>query len=77
MDSVIEISDILKRRRSNLGKTAIRTLSEAETLLKKDSLSDDDLAWLEENILTYLCHPKCLYDFCPLERLDGETDQAS
>lgn len=76
LESVIEVSDILKQRRPDLETSLLRTLSEAEAILRKDSLSDDDLAWLKKEILTYLCHFKCLYDFCPLERLDGETDQA-
>ncbi len=47
---------------------------DAQVLLSKGDLSDDDLEWID-NAIGYLCHFKCLYDFCPLEFLDGETDQ--
>ena len=43
-------------------------------VLIKDDLSSDDLKWIYEAI-GYFCHFKCLYDFCPLELLDGETEQ--
>jgi len=42
--------------------------------LSKDNLSNDDLDQIDKAI-GYLCHFKCLYDFCPLKPLEGETEQ--
>ena len=75
MESVLEVSAILKQKRPDLN-TSLTILLKAETLLTKENLSDDDLIWIDEEIVQYLCHFKCLYDFCPLEQLNGETDQA-
>ncbi len=73
LESVLEVSNILKQRRPDLN-TSITILTDAQTLLSKGSLSDDDLEWID-NAIGYLCHFKCLYDFCPLDLLDEETDQ--
>lgn len=75
LESVLEVTSILKQGRPDLS-AVLAILFRAETLLKKESLTDDDLAWIDENIVRYLCHVKCLYDLCPLERLNGETDRA-
>ncbi len=75
LESVLEVSNILKQRRPDLNTSTIPILTDVQTLLNKGSLSDDDLEWIDKAI-GYLCHFKCLYDFCPLEPLDGETDQA-
>ncbi len=74
LESVLEVSNILKQRRPDLNTSTIPILTDVQTLLGKSSLSDDDLEWIDKAI-GYLCHFKCLYDFCPLELLDGETDQ--
>ena len=73
LESVLEVSNILKQRRPDLD-ISINQLAEVQALLNKDSLSSDDLEWIDKAI-GYLCHFKCLYDFCPLELLEGETDQ--
>ena len=75
LESVLEVTSILKQGRPDLS-AVLAILFRAETLLKKESLTDDDLTWIDENIVHYLCHFKCLYDFCPLERLNEESDQA-
>jgi len=75
LESVLEVSNILKERRPDLNTSTIPILTDAEALLTKGALSNEDLEWLEKAV-GYLCHFKCLYDFCPLEPLDGETDQA-
>ena len=73
LESVLEVSNILKQQRPDLD-ISINKLAEVQALLNKDSLSSDDLEWIDKAI-GYLCHFKCLYDFCPLELLEGETDQ--
>lgn len=74
LESVLEVLTILKERRPDL-ENLITILTNAEVLLRKDNLSDTDLAWIDEKIIHYVCHPKCLYDFCPLVQLEGETGQ--
>ncbi len=74
LESVLEVSNILKQRHPDLNTSTIPILTDVQTLLSKSSLSDDDLEWIDKAI-GYLCHFKCLYDFCPLELLDEETDQ--
>ncbi len=74
LESVVTVSNILKQRRPDLNTSAIPILLDAQVLLSKGDLSDDDLEWIDKAI-GYLCHFKCLYDFCPLEFLDGETNQ--
>ncbi len=74
LESVVTVSNILKQRRPDLNISTIPILMDAQVLLSKGDLSDDDLEWIDKAI-GYLCHFKCLYDFCPLEFLDGETDQ--
>ncbi len=74
LESVLEVSNILKQRRPDLNTSIIPILTGAQALLSKGSLSDDDLEWIDEAI-GYLCHFKCLYDFCPLDLLDEETEQ--
>ncbi len=74
LESVVTVSNILKQRRPDLNTSTIPILMDAQVLLSKGDLSDDDLEWIDKAI-GYLCHFKCLYDFCPLEFLDGETDQ--
>ncbi len=74
MESVLEVTDILERRRPDLKTSTIPMLTDARARLTQDELSEEDLEWLDQAI-GYLCHFKCLYDFCPLERLDGESDQ--
>ena len=73
LESALEVSNILKQRRPDLD-ISINQLAEVRALLNKDILSSDDLEWIDKAI-GYLCHFKCLYDFCPLELLEGETDQ--
>lgn len=75
LESVLEVSDILKQRRPDLNGSTLPLLAEVQSLLVKDGLSGGDLERIEK-IVGYLCHFKCLYDFCPLEPLDGEPDQA-
>jgi len=75
LGSVLEVSGILTQRRPDLNASIIPLLTETQALLTKDDLSDDDLERIDK-IIGYLCHFKCLYDFCPLELLEGETDQA-
>lgn len=75
LESVLEVSTILKARRPDLKTSTIPILTEAEVRLTKDALSEEDLHWIEKAV-GYLCHFKCLYDFCPLEPLDGESEQA-
>ena len=74
LESVIEVSNILKQRRPDL-TGMISILTDAQILLAKDDLSYHDMEWIDKKIVGYLCHFKCLYDFCPLESSDGETDQ--
>lgn len=74
LESVLEVSNILKQRRPDLNTSTIPQLAEVQALLTKDYLSSHDLEWIDKAI-GYLCHFKCLYDFCPLELLEGETDQ--
>ena len=73
LKSVLEVSDILKQQRPDL-KMTISQLAEVQAVLLKSTLSTADLEWIDKTI-RYLCHFKCLYDFCPLERLDWETEQ--
>ena len=73
LESVLEVSNILKQRRPDLN-ISITQLAEIQALLNKDNLSSDDLEWIDKAI-GYLCHFKSLYDFCPLDLLEGETDQ--
>jgi len=73
LESVLEVSNILKQRRPDLN-TSIFQLAEIQTLLTKDNLLSDDLERIAK-MIGYLCHFKCLYDFCPLELLEGETEQ--
>ena len=73
LKTVLEVSSILKQQRPDLD-IIIRQLAEVQTVLTKDDLSSDDLKWIYEAI-GYFRHFKCLYDFCPLELLDGETEQ--
>ena len=75
LESVLEILAILQEQRPDLQNNLIAILLNAERLLQKDSLSEADLMWIDKEIIHYLCHPKCLYDFCPLVQLAGETDQ--
>lgn len=72
--SVLEVFEILKQRRPDLDTSIIPRLAEIQALLFKDNLLSDDLDWIY-NEIGYLCHFKCLYDFCPLELLEGEKDQ--
>jgi len=74
LESVIKVSNILKQQRPDLNTSTIPILIDTQALLSKDNLSDYDLECIDKAI-GYLCHFKCLYDFCPLELLDGETDQ--
>ena len=74
LERVLEVSDILRERRPDLD-SIIEILDQAEIRLCGDHLSEKDAAWIDKMVLQYLCHFKCLYDFCPLERLDGETEQ--
>ena len=74
LESVLEVSDILKQRRPDLNTSTILQLAEVQALLTKDNLSTDDLERIDK-MIGYLCHFKCLYDFCPLELLEGETEQ--
>ncbi len=74
LESVVTVSNILKQRRPDLNASTIPILMDAQVLLSKGDLSDEDLERIDKAI-GYLCHFKCLYDFCPLEFLDGETDQ--
>ncbi len=74
LESVVTVSNILKQRRPDLSTSTIPILMDAQVLLSKGDLSDEDLERIDKAI-GYLCHFKCLYDFCPLEFLDGETDQ--
>ena len=73
LESVSEILNILKQQCPDMSVN-ITLLEEVQVLLTKDNLSSDDSGWLHKTI-GYLCHFKCLYDFCPLKLLDGETDQ--
>lgn len=73
LKSVLEVSNILKRQRPDLNIT-IRQLAEVQATLTKDNLSNVDLEGIDKTI-GYLCHFKCLYDLCPLEFLEEETDQ--
>ncbi len=75
LESVLEVLNILKQRRPDLKTNTIPILIDAQALLTKDNLSDNDLEWIDKEIIGYLCHFKCLYDFCPLELSDGETEQ--
>lgn len=50
LESVIEVSDILRERRPDLETSLLRTLSEVEAILRKNILSDDDLSWLKRDI---------------------------
>ena len=72
-ESVLEVLSILKKRRPDLNIN-ITQLTEVQVLLSKDNLSSDDLDRIDK-MIGYLCHFKCLYDFCPLEPLEGETEQ--
>lgn len=74
LESVLEVSDILKQRRPDLNTSTILKLEKIQSLLGRDILSSDDLDWIH-NEMGYLCHFKCLYDFCPLELLEKEKDQ--
>ena len=74
LESVLEVSSILKQRRPDLNTSMISQLTAVQALLTKDNLSNDDLEQIDK-VIRYLCHFKCLYDFCPLELLDGETEQ--
>ena len=73
LESVSEVSNILKQRCPDMN-VSITQLEAVQALLTKDSLSGDDVDWIDKAI-GYLCHFKCLYDFCPLELLEGETEQ--
>lgn len=73
-ESVSEVLDILRRQRPDLHTSIFSQLAEMQELLTRDPLSDDNLKWIHKTI-GYLCHFKCLYDFCPLELSEGETDQ--
>lgn len=74
LESVSEVSNILKKRRPDMDVN-ITLLEEVEALLTKGNLTSGDLERIDKTI-GYLCHFKCLYDFCPLELLEGETEQA-
>ena len=73
LESVLEVLNILKKRRPDLNIN-IAQLTEVQALLSKDNLSSDDLARIDK-MIGYLCHFKCLYDICLLEPLEGETEQ--
>ena len=75
LDSVLKVSNILKQRRPDLNTSIIPMLDKCQALLTKDNLSSNDLKWLDDVICGHLCHFKCLYDFCPLKPLDGESEQ--
>ena len=75
LESVLEVLNILKLRRPDLNTSMIPQLTAVQALLTKNNLSNDDLEQINK-VIGYLCHFKCLYDFCPLEFLEGETDQA-
>lgn len=72
LKSVMEVSNILKQRRPDLDITILQ-LAEVQTVLSKNNLSSDDLKWIDKEIRC-LCHPKYLYDFCPLKLLEDEED---
>ena len=72
LESVLEVLNILKLRRPDLNTSTIPQLTAVQALLTKDNLSNDDLEQIDK-VIRYLCHFKCLYDFCPLELLDRET----
>ena len=74
LESVLEVSNILKQHRPDLNTSMIPQLTTVQVLLTKDNLSNDDLEQIDK-VIGYLCHFKCLYDFCPLELLNGETEQ--
>ena len=74
LESVLEVLNILKLRRPDLNTSTIPQLTAVQALLTKNNLSNDDLEQINK-VIGYLCHFKCLYDFCPLEFLEGETDQ--
>jgi hypothetical protein len=76
LERVLEVSGILRERRPDLVGSIIRNLDETAARLRQGELSKEDVDWIDRMVIQYLCHFKCLYDFCPLERLEGETEQA-
>lgn len=76
LERVLEVSGILRERRPDLLDSIIRNLDETAARLRQEALSEEDVDWIDGVVIQYLCHFKCLYDFCPLERLAGETEQA-
>ena len=76
LERVLEVSGILRERRPDLLGSIIRNLDEVAARLRQGELSEEDVDWIDRMVIQYLCHFKCLYDFCPLERLAGETEQA-
>ena len=76
LERVLEVSGILRERRPDLLGSIIRNLDEVAAWLRQGDLSEEDVDWIDRMVIQYLCHFKCLYDFCPLERLAGETEQA-
>ena len=76
LERVLEVSGILRERRPDLVGSIIRNLDETAARLRQGELSKEDVDWIDRMVIGYLCHFKCLYDFCPLERLEGETEQA-
>lgn len=76
LERVLEVSGILRERRPDLVGSIIRNLDETAARLWQGELSKEDVDWIDRMVIGYLCHFKCLYDFCPLERLEGETEQA-
>lgn len=76
LERVLEVSGILRERRPDLLDSIIWELDEAAVRLRKEQMSEEDVDWIDRKVIQYLCHFKCLYDFCPLERLEGETEQA-
>lgn len=76
LERVLEVSGILRERRPDLLGSIIRNLDEVAARLRQGELSEEDVDWIDRMVIQYLCHFKCLYDFCPLGRLAGETEQA-
>lgn len=73
LESVSDVLNILKQRRPDMS-VSITQLEEIQVLLAKDNLSNNELECIDKAI-RHLCHLKYLYDICPLELLEGETDQ--
>lgn len=57
LQSVLEVSNILKQRRPDLCTSILPILTDAQILLSKEHLSNDDLVWLDK-AMGYLCYFK-------------------